>query len=325
MTSFTYNASSGSLREEIHDVLFVMKEQTAISETNANQIRYASYASVVVASVLILIKLGAYLATNSVALLASFIDSLLDVAASLINLIAIRHALVPADEDHRFGHGKAEPLAGLAQSAFIAGSALFLIVEAGDRLFSPQSIEHGTIGITVMVISLVLTIALVGYQRHVIKMTGSIAIKADNLHYVGDVLVNLSIIIALVLSLYLEWYIADPLFALGVAAYVLYSAWEIVQGSLDQLMDRELPDEARDKIIQIALSHPEVRNFHELRTRTSGHITFIQLHLEMDPVLTLVKAHQISDEVEAEIHKVFPDSEVIIHEDPEGLEEHPEW
>ena len=298
-----------------------MKEQTAISEANTNQIRYASYASVVVASVLILIKLGAYLATNSVALLASFIDSLLEVAASLINLIDIRHALVPADEDHRFGHGKAEPLAGLAQSAFIAGSALFLIVEGGDRLFNPQGIEHGTLGITVMVISLVLTIALVSYQRHVIKMTGSIAIKADNLHYLGDILVNLSIIIALVLSMYLEWYIADPLFALGVAAYVLYSAWEIVQGSLDQLMDRELPDEARDKITQIALSHSEVRNLHELRTRTSGHITFIQMHLEMDPELTLVKAHQISDEVEAEIRKVFPDSEVIIHEDPEGLEE----
>ncbi|MEE9552556.1 MAG: cation diffusion facilitator family transporter, partial [Gammaproteobacteria bacterium] len=255
---------------------------------------------------------------------ASFIDSLLDIAASLINLIAIRHALVPADEEHRFGHGKAEPLAGLAQSAFIAGSALFLIVEAGDRLFSPQSIEHGTIGITVMVISLALTVALVAYQRHVIKITGSIAIKADNLHYVGDVLANLSIIIALVLSLYLEWYIADPIFALGVAAYVLYNAWKIVQVALNQLMDRELPDEARDKITQIALSHPEVRNLHELRTRTSGHITFIQMHLEMDPALTLVKAHQISDEVEMDILKVFPNSEVIIHEDPEGLEENPE-
>ena len=299
-----------------------MNKKVSNVDGNTNLIRYASYASVFVASVLIILKLGAYLTTHSVALLASFIDSLLDVAASIINLVAIRHALVPADEDHRFGHGKAEPLAGLAQSAFIAGSALFLVVEAGDRLFNPKSIEHGSIGIIVMVVSLVLTIALVSFQHHVINKTGSIAIKADNLHYISDILVNLGIIIALVLSLYFEWYIADPLIALGVAAYVLYSAWEIVKVSLDQLMDRELPDEAREIIKQLALKHPEVRNLHELRTRTSGQITFIQMHLEMDPVLSLEKAHQISDEVEAEIKKVFPNSEIIIHEDPEGIEMH---
>jgi ferrous-iron efflux pump FieF len=298
-----------------------MEQKNIPDELNLGLVRYASYASVAVASFLILIKLGAYLATHSVVLLASLIDSLLDVAASFINLIAIRHALVPADDEHRFGHGKAEPIAGLAQAAFIAGSALFLIVESGNRLFHPLMIKHGTLGIVVMIISTISTVGLVYYQRYVIKKTGSIAIKADSLHYLGDVLVNLSIIVALVLSIYLEWYIADPLFALGVAAYVLYNAWEIVKGAMDQLMDRELPDEERNRITEIARRHPEVHDIHELRTRTSGYIRFIQMHLEMDPLLTLQKAHQISDEVEAEIHKSFPNSEVIIHEDPASRED----
>ena len=296
------------------------REFTTI-QTDNGLVRTASYASVAIASFLVVIKLVAYLMTHSVSLLASLIDSLLDVAASIVNMVAIRHALVPADEEHRFGHGKAEPLAGLAQSAFIAGSALFLIVESGARLFNPRVIEHGTVGLAVMVVSTVFTIVLVIYQRYVIKKSRSIAIRADSLHYVGDILVNLAIIAALVLSLYLEWYIADPLFALGVAAYVLYNAWEIVKVSLDQLMDRELPDADRDRITGIARAHPDVRNLHELRTRSSGLTTFIQLHIEMDPEITLVRAHEISDEVEAELHKAFPNSEIIIHEDPLGLEQ----
>ena len=298
----------------------MIDQENNASRTGNGLVRSASYASVAVASILVMIKLVAYLMTHSVAMLASLIDSLLDVAASFINMVAIRHALVPADKEHRFGHGKAEPLAGLAQSAFIAGSALFLIVESGDRLFNPRVIEHGMVGLAVMVISTVLTIGLVIYQRYVINKSRSIAIKADSLHYVGDILVNLAIIAALALSLFLDWYIADPLFALGVAAYVLFNAWEIVKVSLDQLMDRELPDADRNRISGIAMAHPDVRNMHELRTRSSGYTTFIQMHIEMDPGITLVRAHEISDEVEAELHKTFPNSEVIIHEDPLGLE-----
>jgi len=297
-----------------------MAQVMTTNQTGDGLVRAASYASVAIATFLVVIKLMAYLMTHSVAMLASLIDSLLDVAASCVNMVAIRHALVPADKEHRFGHGKAEPLAGLAQSAFIAGSALFLIVESGDRLFNPRIIEHGTVGLAVMVISMVLTIALVIYQRYVIKKSRSIAIRADSLHYLGDILVNLAIIAALSLSMYLDWYIADPLFALGVAGYVLYNAWEIVKVSLDQLMDRELPDEDRTRITGIAMAHPDVRNLHELRTRSSGYTTFIQLHIEMDPEITLVRAHAISDEVEAELHRAFPNSEVIIHEDPLGLE-----
>lgn len=297
-----------------------MAQEITTNQIGNGLVRTASYASVAIATILVLIKLVAYLMTHSVSMLASLIDSLLDVAASFVNMVAIRHALIPADKEHRFGHGKAEPLAGLGQSAFIAGSALFLIMESGDRLFNPRVIEHGTVGLTVMVVSTVFTIALVLYQRYVINKSHSLAIRADSLHYVGDILVNLAIILALVLSLFLDWYIADPLFALGVAAYVLYNAWEIVRVSLDQLMDRELPDVDRERIINIAMAHADVHNIHDLRTRSSGYTTFIQMHIEMDPGITLVRAHEISDEVEAELHKAFPNSEIIIHEDPLGLE-----
>jgi len=297
-----------------------MAQESTTNHAGNGLVRTASYASVAIASFLVVIKLAAYLMTHSVSILASLIDSLLDVAASLVNMVAIRHALAPADAEHRFGHGKAEPLAGLAQAAFIAGSALFLIVESSARLFNPRVIEHGIVGLTVMVVSTVFTIALVIYQRYVMKKSRSIAIRADSLHYVGDILVNLAIIAALALSLFLDWYIADPLFALGVAAYVLYNAWEIVKVSLDQLMDRELPDADRDRITSIARAHPDVRNLHELRTRSSGLTTFIQMHIEMEPEITLVRAHEISDEVEAELHKAFSNSEIIIHEDPLGLE-----
>lgn len=297
-----------------------MTQEITTIQTGNGLVRTASYASVAIASFLVVIKLVAYLMTHSVAMLASLIDSLLDVAASFVNMIAIRQALVPADAEHRFGHGKAEPLAGLAQSAFIAGSALFLIVESGDRLFNPRVIEHGTVGLAVMVVSTILTIVLVIYQRYVINRSRSIAIKADSLHYVGDILVNFAIIAAFALSLFLGWHIADPLFALGVAAYVLYNAWEIVKVALDQLMDRELPDTDRNRITGIAMAHPDVYNLHELRTRSSGYTTFMQMHLEMDPEISLVRAHEISDEVEAELHKAFPNSEIIIHEDPLGME-----
>lgn len=298
-----------------------MKPAHHDNHDHSGLVRSASYASVAIAAFLVLIKLAAYLMTHSVALLASLIDSLLDVAASFLNMVAIRHALTPADAEHRFGHGKAEPLAGLAQSAFISGSALFLIVESGSRLLEPRPIEHGAVGLAVMGISMICTIGLVIYQRYVIGKSRSLAIRADSLHYVGDILVNIAIIAALVLSLYLDWYVADPLFALGVAAYVLFNAWEIIRVSLDQIMDRELPDADRERITAIALAHPEVRDLHELRTRTSGYTRFIQMHLEMDPDITLFRAHEISDEVEAELHQAFPNSEVIIHEDPQGLEE----
>ncbi len=287
----------------------------------ARLLRLATRAAVAVAVLLIVAKLVAWFLTDSVAILSSLMDSVLDAGASLVNMYAVAHALTPADREHRFGHGKAEALAGLAQSAFISGSALFLLAEASQRLFEPQTIARDDIGIAVMVLSLVLTIGLLMFQRYVIRRTNSIAISADSLHYRGDILANIGVILALVLAGRFGWVHADAIVAILVAFYILYGAWGIIRSALDQLMDRELPDAQRQRIRQIALDHDQVEDVHDLRTRSSGIHTFIQMHLELDGELPLLAAHEIADQVEAAIQAAFPGAEVIIHQDPAGLEE----
>lgn len=291
------------------------------SSDQARLMRLATYASVSVAVVLVGAKFAAWTSTGSVSLLSTLIDSLLDAGASLINLVAVRHALQPADKEHRFGHGKAESLAGLAQAAFISGSAVFLLIEAADRLVNPQDIQRTDLGYMVMVASIVLTVALVLFQRHVVRQTGSLAISADSAHYQMDILVNISVIVSLVLVSQLGWTQADPLFAIGIAAYIFWGAWEIGYEAYHVLMDRELPDEDRDAIRALALAHPEVNGLHDLRTRASGPNVFIQMHLEMDGSMTLTHAHEIAESVMYRIEKAYPNAEVIIHEDPEGIEE----
>jgi ferrous-iron efflux pump FieF len=281
----------------------------------ARLMKLATYASITVAVTLILAKLLAWGMSGSVSMLATLIDSTLDALASLINLLAVRHALTPADREHRFGHGKAEALAGLAQAAFISGSAGFLLLESGRRLLTPTPVEAHGVGIAVMVFSIIATLALVRFQRHVIEKTDSTAIKADALHYRTDLLVNGSVIVALLLSAW-GWPGFDALFAIGIAFYILWSAWGIVMQALDHLMDRELPDEDREKIKEIATAHPEVHGMHDLRSRRSGTASFIQLHLELDDDLKLLEAHRISDEVEASLHDRYPAADIIIHIDP---------
>ena len=277
--------------------------------------RLATYASISVALVLIVAKTIAWGISDSVSLLATLIDSTLDALASLINLIAVRHALSPADKEHRFGHGKAEALAGLGQAAFITGSACFLLLESGRRIANPVVLESYGVGMGVMLLSIVATLALLRFQRYVIGKTDSTAIKADALHYRTDLLVNGSVIVALWLSVQ-GWAGFDALFAIGIAIYILYSAWEIVKQAFDHLMDRELPNAERDKIIGIANLHEAVHGMHDLRSRRAGTATFIQLHLELDDDLTLLQAHKISDEVEASLQAVYPGAEIIIHIDP---------
>lgn len=284
--------------------------------------RRATYASVAVAAVLIVAKTTAWAMTDSVSVLSSLIDSLLDAAASLINLFAVHHALTPADREHRFGHGKAEPIAGLAQAAFITGSALFLLLEAAHRLHVPQPVVQPEIGIGVMVVSIVLTFGLVLYQRYVVTTTGSIAISADSLHYRGDLLVNGSVILSIVLAGWMGLPLADPLFAIAISVYILWSAVQIGRMAFDLLMDRELGDDERARIRKIATNHPEVRSIHDMRTRSAGPNIFIQFHLEMNPDMSLRRAHEVSDAVEAEVMAAFPNAEVIIHQDPEGVEEY---
>jgi ferrous-iron efflux pump FieF len=283
-------------------------------------LRLATYASVTTAVTLIVVKFGAWAMTESVSMLSTLIDSLLDAAASVINLLAVRHALVPPDREHRFGHGKAEPLAALGQATFICGSAAFLLIEAIHRLFDPVAVKNSAVGVGVMLFSIAATLMLVLFQRYVIRRTRSLAIEADSLHYVGDLLVNAAVIVAIVLAVEFGFLIADPLFGIAIAFYIVWNAWQIAKGALDMLMDRELPEEDRRKIQDIVREHPQVIGLHDLRTRVSGPKTFIQLHLELDGGLRLTHAHTIAESVEADLVAAFPDAEVIIHQDPHGAE-----
>lgn len=293
-----------------------MPDRSNLEPHNSVLLRRASIASVLVAVSLIVVKLIAFFVTDSVSLLSSLVDSVLDMFASVVNFFAVRQALVPADEQHRFGHGKAEPLAGLGQAAFISGSSLFICFESFHRLLQPVQIQQGYIGMLVMVFSLAATFSLVLYQRSVIRRTRSLAIEADSLHYASDIAVNIGVILALVLAVNFGWVYADPVFALGIAVFIIYSAWKIFSQSLDQLMDKELSEEQRNSISAIALACPGVRDIHDLRTRTSGRDTFIQIHMETDGDQPLRQAHDIAMEVQARIQAAFPNADVIIHQDP---------
>jgi ferrous-iron efflux pump FieF len=253
-------------------------------------------------------------------MLTSLVDSLLDGAASITTLVAVRHALVPADDEHRFGHGKAEALAGLAQGAFITGSVAFLLFESGQRLIEPHPVTHGAVGVAVMILSIVATFSLLLFQRFVVRRTGSIAVIADSLHYKTDLLTNIGVIAALLLAGDGKWAVVDPLVAIAIALYVLKGAFGIFREAFDHLMDREFPEELRARIREIVMRHPEARAMHDLRTRWSGNRPFIQFHLELDGAMPLLRAHRISDEIEQAIMRDFPGAEVMIHEDPEGVE-----
>ncbi len=278
-------------------------------------LRLATYASVITAVILIAAKTAAYWYTDSVSVLASLIDSLMDAGASLITLFAVHYALAPADKEHRYGHGKAESVAGLAQSMFIAGSGIFLIVQSLERLVNPRPIEDLEIGLWVMGFAIVATTILMFIQHYVIRRTNATAIRADALHYKTDLLTNVAIIAALLLS-QIGWLGVDPLFALAIAAYVLYSYWQIGSEAFHDLLDHELPDEQRAQIIQIVKEQPGVLGVHDLRTRLSGRTIFIQMHLELPDHLPLVNAHAIADAVEKKIKKAIPAAEVVIHQDP---------
>lgn len=290
--------------------------------TYGRQLRLATYASVITALVLIAAKLAAWLWTGSVSILASLVDSLMDSIASAINLVAVRYSLVPADSEHRFGHGKAEPLAGLAQAGFICGSAVFLVLHAIDRLRFPHPLRDVGIGVAVMLFSIVVTAGLLTLQRRVIKKTQSTAIRADALHYATDLLTNLAVLAGLLLASH-GWRWADSVFAMGVAAYIGYSAARIGYEAFQQLMDHELPHDVQEQIVAIAQQSPAVRGVHDLRTRRSGPLRFVQLHLELDDALPLIQAHAIADQVEERILELLPDAEVIIHQDPATLTEEP--
>ncbi|TWB35210.1 cation diffusion facilitator family transporter [Nitrospirillum pindoramense] len=283
--------------------------------------RGATYASVTVAAILIAGKFGAYLATNSVSILSSLIDSSVDALASVVTLISVARALKPPDFAFRFGHGKAEPLAALIQSAFIVGSALFLCYESLGRLFEPRPVGDIGIGLWVMAAAIALTFVLVLFQRWVIRRTASLAIGADSLHYSGDMLLNAAVIVSLLLGRWTGQAFWDPLFGLGIAAFLAWGAVGISRTALDVLMDRELPDDERTRVVDLVNAHPASRGLHDLRTRSTGMGQHIEFHLELDSHLTLTQAHDITDEIESSLRAAFPNAEITIHQEPAGLDD----
>lgn len=298
------------------------RTRTGLSGEEAARLkRLATYAAVAAAALMIGLKIWAWVATGSVAMLSSLVDSTLDLIASALNLVAVRHALTPADEEHRFGHGKAEALAGLGQATFVGGSAAFLLLESLDRLVLPRPVTETSLGLTVMIACTIITLALVLFQRHVIARTRSLAIGADQLHYTTDLATNAGVMLALFLSGWLGWTMADPLMGLAIAATIGWGAFKIVSGAYHELMDREFDEADRDRIKAVVSAHKEVVSLHDLRTRRAGHHAFIQMHLELPPEMTLSEAHRVSDEVEDEIRRLFPDAEVLTHLDPAGLED----
>ena len=291
---------------------------TIVGDENNRLLKLATYASVATASILILAKLIVWFMTGSMSLLATLLDSTMDVLASLITLFAVRIAITPADEDHHFGHGKAEQLAVLAQSAFIGGSAVVLLLNTLDRITGDEIIvENESAGIAVMIFSLVATVALLAFQRHVIKKTDSPAIKSDSLHYQVDLLTNIAVLLALAGS-GLGYPQMDNILALLIGAYMLFSVRSLAWEAIQQLMDQALPEEDLQEIERRALSIDGVLGIHNVRTRVSGTTPFIEMHLDLLADITLDDAHEIGARAKRAVLEYLPDADVMFHLDPVG-------
>jgi ferrous-iron efflux pump FieF len=278
----------------------------------------AAMASIAMAVTLIVLKSWAAYETDSTAMLGSLADSGLDLIASLVVLLGVRIAAQPADWDHRFGHGKAEALASLVQVILISISAIFIGFRAVQRLLAGAQTADAELGIAVSLVALVLTAALISYQRHVVRRTGSLAIGTDRLHYSSDLMLNGSVIVALALDQYAGLTGADAVFGLLIALWLLWGAWGASSNAFDQLMDREWPDALRQRFLAAAREYPELAGLHDLRTRSSGTHYFAQFHVWVPAEWTVREAHDRLDRVEEALQARFPDTEILIHVDPEG-------
>ncbi len=283
---------------------------------------YAGYAAIFIVAILIIAKTYAYYVSGSISILSSLTDSIMDSIVSIMALASIYYASQPADEDHRYGHGKMEAVSAMFQAAIIAGGGIFIIFEAVNHLLNPIAVTHHMLGIYVMVISIILSIILVSVQRLSLKKSNSLAIEADSAHYGSDIIINAGILAILALGFYGAPFWIDPLFAAMVAIFMWYMAYGIAIKSLDMLLDRELPDEDRAKIITVIESHTKVLGWHDLRTRYNGDHYIISFDIEADPDLSLYEAHEISKNLEDGIDKIYPSAEVFIHIDPHGHKEH---
>ncbi len=281
----------------------------------------AAAASLVVSFLLVAAKLGAYFYTGSVAILSSLLDSTVDVLASSMTAFGVAKAAQPPDRDHRYGHAKAESLAALAQAAFIVGSSIFLSLEAVGRFSKPVPVEHMGVGYAVMGVSVVATLVLLAFQTRVVRETGSLAISADRMHYASDVLINIGVVLSLLIQQTGGYVWADPCAALFIAAFMIYGAARIGRKALAVLMDEELPEEDRARLLILAESVSGVWGAHDLRTRSDSERPIIEIHIEMDPQLTLAAAHEIVERVEKAIRAAYANADVLIHQDPAGVKE----
>lgn len=282
-------------------------------------IKSASYASVIIAGIILMVKIYGWVATESQSLLASLIDSFLDISSSIINLIAVTVALMPPDDNHRFGHEKFQDLAIFSQSIFFFASCLFMFFSSGRALYFGDSPENLEVGANAMYLCIFLTFILVCYQSYVVRRTGSKIIAADKLHYFTDFLTNVVVVVSLYLSSSM-WYI-DAVAGIGIALYILHASYILFRDAIRNLSDEEFSPEERKKIISIVQEFNEAKGLHVLKTRSAGNKPFIQFHLELDGLLSLVKAHEISDRIAERLMKEYPKAEIIIHQDPAGLEE----
>lgn len=281
----------------------------------------AALASILLAVLLSGLKLFATVASGSLAVLSSMIDSLSDILGSAITFVAVKYSTRPATDHHRYGYGKAEAISALIQAFFVAGSGLFVLYDACLRFFHPRVLKETPLAIGIMIFCLFATLILIAYQKHVARLTKSQAINADSAHYVVDILTNSSIILSLTVVKFFEIYWFDTLTALGIAVYLLYNAYQLVIEAFDVLLDRELSDDIRENLSAIIEQHPFVKGFHDVRTHSLGNDYLFEIHLELDGRLSLFEAHQLSDKVEAAIVKEYPNAQVIIHQDPSGVAE----
>lgn len=288
-------------------------------KSNASLNRSAAFASISVAVFLVALKVWAAISTGSTAMLGSLADTLLDLIASLVTLAGVWVAAMPADEKHRFGHGKAEAIAAMIQVLLMTLSAIGIAARAIEQFLAGARTEAAAEGIGVSVIAMAATFALLAWQRQVIRRTGSVAIETDHMHYKSDLLLNLAVIAALALDQYAQIRGADQFFGLGIALWLGWNAWVASQKSIEQLMDREWPAEKKERFLELMARQPDLKGVHDLRTRTSGNQDFVQFHVWIDPEMTVREAHKVMDDIEARLHKEFPDVEILIHPDPEGL------